>query len=96
MEAVIILMFFFGAVLAVSGQLWLWMVAYHTDPVWFFVCLVLPFVCALFIVLHPRESRKAVAMWIVGLLLLLAGYWLWQHAENLAVPASFTMPPTTS
>src|SRR5271167_4110630 len=97
MDAVVVLLVFFGAVLAIGGQVWLWVRIYHSEPTWFFVYLCVPFLCVLFLARHPRRVRMAGGMWIAGLVLLLAGYLLWQHGErlypNLAPPPAFTMPP---
>jgi len=97
MDAVIVLLLFFGGILAIAGQIWLWVKVYHSEPTWFFVYLCLPFLCVMFLATHRRRARMAGAVWIAGLLLLLAGYLLWRHGEsldqNLTPTPGFTMPP---
>jgi hypothetical protein len=93
MEAVVIVLVFFGAVLAITGQIWLWVQVYHFEPTWFIAYLCLPFLCALYLAKHRRRARMAGGVWIAGLLLLLAGYLIWQHGESLTTAPSFTMPP---
>jgi FtsH-binding integral membrane protein len=96
MDAVIVLLFFFGGILAIAGQIWLWAQVYHSEPTWFFAYLCLPFLCVLYLATHPRRARMAGGLWIAGLLLLLAGYLLSQHGENPSTTPSFTMPPAQS
>jgi hypothetical protein len=97
MDAVAIVLLFFGGLLAIAGQIWLWMLIYHSEPGWFIASLCLPFLCVRILATHPRRARLAGAVWITGLVLLLAGYLLWQQGESLepglGPKPGFTMPP---
>jgi hypothetical protein len=69
------LIFLFGCLVALFGQVLLLTAAYRRGVIWLLACILIPLVSFIFFLLHIRETWKAVALQIIGLLIAGVGYW---------------------
>ena len=69
------ILFGLGLIAWFAGELRLLVLAYRRSLLWFFGCLLIPFVSWFFFLLNVKQAWKPVVMATVGFIVAGLGYW---------------------
>jgi len=73
MESLGMLVFVAGLVVSAVGTLWFLLTAFRESILWGLACLLLPFVSAIFLIVHWREAGKPFLVSLAGGFICLIG-----------------------
>ena len=70
------LLFWFGMIIWLVGDLKFLVVVFRYSLVWFFGCLFVPFIDLIYFLLNVKRTWKPMLVATVGCLMAAVGYWL--------------------
>ncbi len=73
MEAFGLILAIVGGLVAISGYIWLLIVAFAEGALWGIVCLLFPVVLFLLLLMRPSEMWKPMLVYLAGAAVLLTG-----------------------
>lgn len=76
MTAIGYIMFWLGMIVWLVGNLMFLVIVFRNSLVWFFGCLLVPFLDLSYFLLYPKQTWKPMLIAIVGCLAAVGGYCL--------------------